>query len=84
MRMLLLKERIIVRTQIYENQSSSKNKEQIQELFFNTIIKFLNENLSLWESRHWVYEKLYCWFSETSSLQESLSLILRDFESTKV
>ncbi len=49
MRMLLLKERIIVRIQIYENQSSSKNKEQTQELFFNAIINFSDENLSLWE-----------------------------------
>ncbi len=48
-RTLLLKERIIVRTQIYENQSSLKNKEQTWELFFNIIINFSDENLSLWE-----------------------------------
>ncbi len=48
-RTLLLKERIIVRTQIYENQSSLKNKEQTWELFFNIIINFSDKNLSLWE-----------------------------------
>ncbi len=73
-----------VRTQIYKSQSSSENKEQTQELFFNAIIEFSDENLSLWESRHWVYKKLYCQFSETSSLRESLSSILRDSESTKI
>jgi len=42
--MLLLREKIIVRTQIYESQNSLKNKEQIQKLFFNIIIDFSNEN----------------------------------------
>ncbi len=84
MRTLLLKEKIIVRIQIYESQSSSENKEQTWELFFNTIIEFSDENLSLWESRHWVYKRFYCRFSETLSLQESLSSILRNFEFTKV
>ncbi len=83
-RTLLLKKEIIVRTQIYENQSFSENKEQTWKLFFNAIIEFSDENLSLWESKHWVYERLYCWFSETSSLREFLSSILRDSESTKV
>ncbi len=49
MRTLLLKEKIIVRTQIYENQSSSENKEQTWELFFNAIIDSSDENLNLWE-----------------------------------
>ncbi len=49
-RTLLLRKRIIVRTQIYENLSSSKNKEQTQELFFSAITDFSNENLSLRES----------------------------------
>ncbi len=48
-RMLLLREKIVVRTQIYESQSSSENREQTRELFFNAIIKFSNENLSLRE-----------------------------------
>ncbi len=38
-----------VRIQIYESQNSSKNKEQIWKLFFNAIIDFSDENLSLWE-----------------------------------
>ncbi len=50
MRMLLLRREIIVRTQIYENQSSSENKEQTWELFFNIIIEFSDENLSLQET----------------------------------
>ncbi len=83
-RTLLLKEKIIVRTQIYESQNSSENKEQTWKLFLNAIIEFSNENLSLWESKHWVYEKLYCRFSETSSLREFLSSILRNSESTRV
>ena len=75
---------IDVRTQIYESQSSSKNKEQTWELFFNTIIKFSDENLSLWELKHWVYKKFYCRFSETLSLQEFLSSIFRNSEFTRI
>jgi len=46
-RTLLLKEKIIVRIQIYKSQSFSENKEQTQELFFNVIIDLSNENLNL-------------------------------------
>ncbi len=46
-RTLLLKEKMIVRIQIYKSQSFSENKEQTQELFFNVIIDLSNENLNL-------------------------------------
>ena len=51
---VVLKEKIIVRIQIYENQSSSKNKEQTQE--------------SISQMRIWVYKNLYRRFSEFLSL----------------
>jgi len=50
----------------------------------NTIIEFSNKNLSLWESRHWVYKRFYCRFSETLSLREFLPLILKDSEFTRI
>ncbi len=70
---------IFVRTQIYENQSSSKNKEQTWELFFNAIINLSDENLSLWEFLSSILKDTE--FMKTSIIDSQKLWVYQEFKS---